>query len=78
MNILTGIECISFLQDIDSRGKIPPAVDGLKGGKVRQGGHPWHRSGSTHATAKSNSWFLYRLIFGERDRGRFQLGIAPS
>lgn len=38
----------------------------------------WIDLGSGRATAKSNSWFLYRLIFGERDSGRFQVGIAPS
>jgi len=30
-----------------------------------------HRIDLGRATARSNSWFLCRLIFGERDRGRF-------
>lgn len=52
------------------------------GGEQRGGGQPgvdihWIDVGSGRATAKSNSWFLYRLIFGERDSGRFQVGIAP-
>lgn len=43
----------------------------------QRGGQPgvdihWIDLGSGRATAKSNSWFLYRLIFGERDSERFQ------
>lgn len=57
-------------RDSDQRAMSMAIAKSARRVLLEGGRHSSDRSGSRH-TARSNSWFLCRLIFGERDRGRF-------